>query len=132
MRVLSIVASAALALGLAACSDSNSNDVSTPSISPAAGTYALVSIDAKPLPWTNPDSPSNTLISAAFDINADGSFDDHIAYSDGRVGVDHGTVVVSGSTATFTLANGSTFTATISGGIMNLSFAGHAGVLQSF
>ena len=129
MRISALVAGAVLAMGLAACSDS-SPDVTTVEASPVTGTYALKSIDGQALPWT--DTAHNmTLISSAFSINADGTWDDANAYLDGTTGKDHGTVTVSGSTATFTLG-GKTYQATVSNGTFSLSFAGHVGVYQSF
>jgi hypothetical protein len=128
MRISALVAGATLAFGLAACSDSSSNDVTAPS-SPV--TYTVKSIDGQPLPWTYSVS-GLTLISWALTVNPDGTWSDATAYLDGTQDTDSGTYTISGNTETF-INNGKMYTATISGDqLTGLSFAGHTATFQTF
>jgi hypothetical protein len=130
MRISALVAGATLAFGLAACSDSSSNDVTAPAAITSV-TYSVKSIDGNPLPWTY--APSGmTLISWAVTVNSDGTWSDATAYLDGTEEHQSGTYTNSGSTETFT-SNGKTYTATVVGsGLSSISFAGHVAVFQTF
>jgi hypothetical protein len=131
MRISSFVAGALCVIGLAACSDSSPNVVSA-DVSPAFGTYVLKSVDGQALPWVDTAHGNMTLISLSLTVNADGTWQDAVAYLDGTTGGDHGTIAMSGTNATVTQANGEMYTATISSGTMTLNFPGHVGVLQQF
>jgi hypothetical protein len=132
MRVSALIAGAALAFGLVACGDDSSNNLTTPPASALAGSYALKSVDGNALPWTNPDAPQYTLLSLAMTINDDGTWSTTGAYTDGTSGGDHGTVTVSGSSATFVWPGGKSYQASVGDGTFSISSHGHVDLFQKF
>ena len=99
-------------VALIACGGSASTDTPTEPIS-RVGTYALQTVDAKPLPYPFPDAPGYELTAEMLTLNADNTF---TARSDQRF--TQGTQVTTASVAnkgTYAI-DGVTLTLTFDGG----------------
>ena len=130
MKISALIASATLVIGLAACSNDSSPDVTSAQVSPVVGTYALKSVDGQQLPWSDP-TYHMTIISSAWSLKADGTWEDAVAYLDGTNGGDHGTYSVSGDSVSVMLGT-KTFRASIASGVFSVLAGGHLYTFQQF
>src|SRR6266550_905577 len=102
----------ALAIGLAACNDSNTGPTAA-----VAGLYSLRAINGTNLPVTF--SSGRTLVSDVLTLNADGTFSDDAQFSDGSVEVEQGFYTNNNGAIDFTDRDtGQTFSASLSGTIL--------------
>ena len=124
MRRTAIVFTA-LAIGLAACNDSNS-------VGPTAnvaGLYSLRSINGTSLPVTF--SNGRTLMSDVLTLNADGTFSDDAQFSDGSVEVEQGFYTNNNGAIDFTDTDtGERFSASLSGTVLTEFVSGLTEVYQ--
>ena len=124
MRRTAIVFTA-LAIGLAACNDSNS-------VGPTAnvtGLYSLRSINGTSLPVTF--SNGRTLMSDVLTLNADGTFSDDAQFSDGSVEVEQGFYTNNNGAIDFTdMDTGQRFSASLSGTVLTEFVSGLTEVYQ--
>jgi hypothetical protein len=124
MRRTAIVFTA-LAIGLAACNDSNSVGPTTS----VAGLYALRAINGTNLPVTF--SNGRTLMSDVLTLNADGTFSDDAQFSDGSVEVEQGFYTNNNGAIDFTDRDtGQQFSASLSGTILTEFVGGLTEVYQ--
>src|SRR5436190_14837472 len=114
----------ALAIGLAACNDSNTG----PNAS-VAGLYSLRAINGTNLPVTF--SNGRTLVSDVLTLNVDGTFSDDAQFSDGSVVVEQGFYTTNNGAIDFTDRDtGQTFSASLSGTILTEFVGGLTEVYQ--
>jgi hypothetical protein len=115
----------ALAIGLAACNDSNA-------VGPTAnvaGLYSLRAINGTNLPVTF--SNGRTLVSDVLTLNVDGTFSDDAQFSDGSVVVEQGFYSNNNGAIDFTDRDtGQTFSASLSGAILTEFVGGLTEVYQ--
>jgi len=115
----------ALAIGLAACNDSNA-------VGPTAnvaGLYSLRAINGTNLPVTF--SNGRTLVSDVLTLNVDGTFSDDAQFSDGSVVVEQGFYSNNNGAIDFTDRDtGQTFSASLSGTILTEFVGGLTEVYQ--
>jgi hypothetical protein len=115
----------ALAIGLAACNDSNSVGPT----SNIAGLYSLRAINGTNLPVTF--SSGRTLVSDVLTLNVDGTFSDDAQFSDGSVEVEQGFYTNNNGAIDFTDRDtGQRFSASISGNILTEFVEGLTEVYQ--
>lgn len=117
---------AALALGLAACNDSNNLIGPGSSLS---GEYALQTVNGNALPYTFSDG--STVSSDVLTLFTDGSFSESVQLTDGRVLVDQGFYSANNGSITFNDQTlGITYAASISGTVLTEIFNGLTEVFQ--
>jgi hypothetical protein len=115
----------ALAIGLAACNDSNAVG---PTVN-VAGLYSLRAINGTNLPVTF--SNGRTLVSDVLTLNVDGTFSDDAQFSDGSVVVEQGFYSNNNGAIDFTDRDtGQTFSASLSGTILTEFVGGLTEVYQ--
>jgi hypothetical protein len=115
----------ALAIGLAACNDSNAVG---PTAS-VAGLYSLRAINGTNLPVTF--SNGRTLVSDVLTLNVDGTFSDDAQFSDGSVVVEQGFYSNNNGAIDFTDRDtGQRFSASLSGTILTEFVGGLTEVYQ--
>ena len=112
MRRFAIVA---LAIGLAACTNNDSNSTA-PTVS-VVGNYSLRTINGSPLPYTF--SNGSTLSSDVLTLFADGTFSDVGQYSDGTAIVEQGFYSNNNGSITFVdQPSGFTYQGSLSGSVL--------------
>lgn len=110
MRRLAI---AALAMGLAACANTDST---APSVS-LAGNYSLRTINGSPVPYTF--ASGVTLQSDMLTLSSNGTYSDDAQYSDGRLIVEQGYYTNNNGSITFTdQSNNNTYLGSLSGSVL--------------
>jgi len=115
----------ALAIGLAACNDSNA---AGPTAN-VAGLYSLRAINGTNLPVTF--SNGRTLVSDVLTLNVDGTFSDDAQFSDGSVVVEQGFYSNNNGAIDFTDRDtGQRFSASLSGTILTEFVGGLTEVYQ--
>ena len=107
------LATAALAIGLAACANSDST---APSVS-LAGNYSLRTINGSPVPYTF--ASGVTLQSDMLTLSSNGTYSDDAQYSDGRLIVEQGYYTNNNGSITFTdQSNNNTYLGSLSGSVL--------------
>ena len=118
------IAIAALALGLAACTNT---DVTSPSGS-VSGTYALRTINGSSLPFTFSDG--YTLMSEVLTLRSDGSYSNDSQYSDGSVNSEQGYWSNLNNAITFDPTNAAEYQGSLSGNVLTEIFSGETDTYQ--
>ena len=120
-----MIAIAAIAVGLSGCTDSNSVGPTAA----VAGLYTLRQVNGTNLPVTF--SNGRTLVSDVLTLNVDGTFSDDAQFSDGSVEVEQGFYTNNNGAIDFTDRDtGQTFSASLSGTILTEFVGGLTEVYQ--
>ena len=116
----------ALAIGLAACDNTNNSVEPSGSV---AGTYTLRTVNGGGLPFTFSDG--STLTSDVLTLFSDGTYSDAAQYSDGGVSVETGFWDSQNGSINFTIGRtGQTYQASLSGTVLTEIFTSVTEVFQ--